>query len=55
MRWTHLVAVALLAGCAAPPPAMTLDTVAEGYVRVALQLAQHDPILVEVWRGPESW
>ena len=55
MRWTHLVAVALLAGCAPPPPAMTLDTMAEGYVRVALQLAQHDPTLVEVWRGPESW
>lgn len=55
MRWTPLVALALLAGCAAPPPAMTLDTVAEGYVRVALQLAQHDPTLVEVWRGPESW
>ena len=55
MRWTHLVTVALLAGCATPPPAVTLDTVAEGYVRVALQLAQHDPTLVEVWRGPTSW
>lgn len=44
-----------MAGCAAPPPAATLDTVAEGYVRVALQLAQHDPTLVEVWRGPKSW
>ena len=49
------MAFALLAGCAAPPSAVTLDSVAEGYVRVALQLAQHDPTLVEVWRGPASW
>jgi hypothetical protein len=55
MRWTHWVAIALMAGCTAAPPAATLDTVAEGYVRVALQLAQHDPTLVEVWRGPSSW
>ena len=55
MRWAPCVALVLLAGCAAPPPAVTLETVAEGYVRVALQLAQHDPTLVEVWRGPESW
>ncbi len=55
MRWAHCVALALMAGCAAPPPEVTLATVAEGYVRVALQLAQHDPTLVEVWRGPESW
>ena len=32
-----------------------LDAVAEGYVRVALQLSQHDPSLVEQWRGPEAW
>ena len=42
-----------MAGCA--PPATSLDGIAEGYVRVALQLAQHDPTLVEAWRGPESW
>jgi hypothetical protein len=51
----HLLAVLVMAGCAAPPPAVTLDTVAEGYVRVALQLAQHDPSLVESWRGPDTW
>lgn len=33
----------------------TIDEVAEGYVRTALQLAQHDPELVEAWRGPSSW
>jgi hypothetical protein len=34
---------------------VTLDSVAEGYVRTSLKLAQHDPSLVEDWRGPESW
>ena len=28
---------------------------AELYVRTALRMAQHDPSLVEHWRGPESW
>lgn len=32
-----------------------IDEVAEGYVRTALQLAQHDRQLVEAWRGPASW
>jgi hypothetical protein len=33
----------------------TFDAIAEGYVRASLKLAQHDPSLVEDWRGPESW
>jgi hypothetical protein len=33
----------------------TVDAIAEGYVRAALALAQHDPSLVEQWRGPESF
>lgn len=33
----------------------SVDAIAEGYVRAALQLAQHDPSLVEDWRGPESF
>ena len=53
MRWTHLLAALSVAGCAAPPVA--IDAIAEGYVRVSLQLAQHDPMLVEDWRGPDSW
>ena len=32
-----------------------VDAIAEGYVRASLQLAQHDPTLVEDWRGPESF
>lgn len=33
----------------------TFEAIAEGYVRTSLKLAQHDPALVEDWRGPESW
>jgi len=45
--------VALAAGCGRTPP--SIDAVAEGYVRVALKLAQHDATLVEAWRGPEAF
>ena len=54
IRLTHAVAALALAwSCTERAPA--LDALAEGYVRVALQLAQHDPQLIEDWRGPESW
>lgn len=50
-----LVLLAWLAaiGCGLRPP--TFDDIAEGYVRTSLKLAQHDPSLVEDWRGPASW
>lgn len=50
-----LVLLAWLAanGCGLRPPAF--DDIAEGYVRASLKLAQHDPSLVEDWRGPASW
>ena len=54
-RWLTIVgcAVALAAaGCSKSP---AIEGIAERYVRVTLQLAQHDPSLVEQWRGPESW
>ena len=38
--------------CASAPP--SLDAIAEGYVRAALQLAQHDPDLVEAFRGGDA-
>ena len=42
--------------CAPPaPPPPTTGEIAEGYVRVALQLAQHDPGLVDEWRGSDAW
>jgi hypothetical protein len=53
MRWMHLLSLLLIAGCALP--AMPLEAVGEGYVRVALQMAQHDPDLVDDWRGDASW
>lgn len=33
----------------------TRDDIAEGYVRAALELAQHQPSLVDQWRGDEGW
>ncbi len=34
---------------------LTVDDLAEQYVRLTLQLAQHQPSLVEDWLGPEDW
>ena len=34
---------------------MTLDDIAERYVRLTLELAQHQPSLVETWLGPDDW
>lgn len=42
-----------MTACRAGQPG--LDAIAEGYVRAALKLSQHDPSLVEQWRGPEAW
>jgi hypothetical protein len=53
MRALHVCAIAAVtAACSGAPP--SLDTIGERYVRAALQLAQHDPDLVEAWRGSES-
>ena len=40
-----------IGGTSAPP----LDDMAERYVRLSLQLAQHQPSLIEAWLGPDSW
>lgn len=34
---------------------LSLDTLAERYVRLTLQIAQHQPSLIEGWRGSEGW
>lgn len=48
--------LALVAACAAPrDDRATLDAIAERYVRTALQLARHQPSLVEQWRGDAAW
>ena len=40
----------LAAACAPAPP--SVNAIGAGYVQAALRLAQHDPSLVEAWRGP---
>ncbi len=45
---------ALLASACAPSPA-SIDALSEAYARVTLQLALHDPSLVDGWRGPAEW
>lgn len=52
MRALHacLIAVVVIS-CSRTPP--SLDRIAEGYVQAALRLAQHDPALVDAWRGPD--
>lgn len=45
--------VPVLGSCAGS--GSSLGPIAEGYVRMTLQLAQHDPGLVEAWRGPVAW
>jgi hypothetical protein len=53
MRALHVCGmIALAISCTGAPP--SLDRIGEGYVRAALALAQHDPDLVEAWRGSES-
>jgi hypothetical protein len=42
-------------GSSPVPPGRALDVLAERYVRVALQLAQHQPDLVETYLGPAEW
>jgi hypothetical protein len=34
---------------------VSIDDIAERYVRLTLQLAQHQPSLVETWLGPPGW
>ncbi|MGD9904237.1 MAG: hypothetical protein AB7U83_12295 [Vicinamibacterales bacterium] len=44
--------------CRARPPAappLTTAQAAEGYVRLALSLARHQPSLVDTWLGPAAW
>ena len=53
MRAVHACCIiGIAAACSGAPP--SLDEIGEGYVRAALSLAQHDPDLVEAWRGSRS-
>jgi hypothetical protein len=53
LRIVILAAFAL--GACTSRPTATLHEIAEEYVRLTLQLAQHHPSLVDAWVGPESW
>ena len=52
-RFALLMAALATAHCAGN--VRSVDGIADGYVRAALQLAQHDPTLVEAWRGPQRF
>jgi hypothetical protein len=47
----------LLPGCrgVSQPPPITTAAAGEGYVRLALSLARHQPSLVDMWLGPAAW
>ena len=47
---TTAVVATLVTACAPATP--SLDAIGVGYTQAALRLAQHDPSLVEAWRGP---
>ena len=38
-----------------PDSRQAIDELAERYVRCTLELAQHQPSLVELWLGPDEW
>jgi hypothetical protein len=42
-------------GMSQTPPPMTTAQAAEGYVRLALSLARHQPSLVDTWLGATAW
>jgi hypothetical protein len=48
-----LMAPVVLAAC--HTTSRSVEGIADGYVRLTLQLAQHDPTLVEDWRGPQRF
>lgn len=51
-----LACVGVVASACAPrQPAPTLHALAEDYVRITLQIAQHRPALVDAWTGPAAW
>lgn len=46
---------ALVLGACTSRPTAPLHEIAEEYVRLTLQFAQHQPSLVDAWVGPENW
>jgi len=62
-RWLMpLLLVALTGACsmsgphkAVPPPQLSMQKIAEGYVRQVLALGEHDPNYVDAYYGPPQW
>jgi hypothetical protein len=55
MTRRFVLLIAALAAAACTANVRSVDAIAEGYVRATLRLAQHDPTLVEDWRGPQQF
>ena len=55
MTGRSVLLITAIATAACSPVAVNVDSIADRYVRAALQLAQHDPALVEDWRGPDRF
>ena len=53
LLWTAGLAV-LAVACAEPPPA-DMNAIAERYVKLVLQVGQHDPDFVDAYYGDPSW
>jgi hypothetical protein len=49
------VALSFVPACGAPRPPATLHDIAEAYVQITLQFAQHRPSLVDAWTGPDGF
>src|SRR5262249_49788660 len=54
-----IVAIAMAASaCSSPPPstpATPMNTIAERYVKLVLDVGQHDPAYVDAFYGPPEW
>jgi hypothetical protein len=55
LRSAALAGAVLTAACVRQSAPMTLDALAEEYVRLTLQFAQHRPNLAEGWLGDPEW
>ena len=55
-----ILALTIFWGCSPPKPgetgsAMSTDAIAEAYVRLALEMGNHDEAFVDAYYGPEAW
>ena len=59
MRFAILAALALLVACATPSSSIArddpLDTIAEDYVRLSLEIGTHEEGYIDAYHGPPAW